>query len=110
MIKSWKARRTARREGRQAVVLGYLLQYGEQTGTQLQQRTGMRFVPLFTALQELEAQGRVTSRWQGGPYPRPRLYRAAFRRSHTVLVTCKQHPDQHELAEDCDSAYVAAIR
>lgn len=80
MIKYLMARRRTRREARQAVVLGQLLLHGEQTVNAIQRRTlGMSLVQVFNALQELETQGRVASRWAIGPYPRRRVYRIADR-------------------------------
>jgi DNA-binding transcriptional ArsR family regulator len=67
-----------RRQQAQLIVIGALLGQGELTTTQLTQRTGLTIGRLHVALAALEGAGRVTSRWQNGPYPRRRLYRYAF--------------------------------
>jgi hypothetical protein len=67
-----------RRQQAQLIVIGALIGQGELTTTQLTQRTGLSLFRLHVALAGLEGAGRVTSRWQDGPYPRRRLYRYAF--------------------------------
>jgi DNA-binding PadR family transcriptional regulator len=70
-----------RRERREAMVLGTLVAYGELSGFQLHDRSGVPIHVLYPTLDRLEREGRVTSRWgeatpeRGGH--RPRLYSLA---------------------------------
>lgn len=67
-----------RRQQAQLIVIGALFGQGELTTYQVMERTGLSPGRLIVALAALEGAGRVSSRWQDGPYPRRRLYRYAF--------------------------------
>jgi DNA-binding IclR family transcriptional regulator len=76
-----------RRHQAQLMVIGAILGQGEVTTTQVAERTGLNPARAWLALAALEEAGRVSSRWQDGPYPRRRLYRYAFAKGGIVRAT-----------------------
>jgi hypothetical protein len=73
----WRARRKVRLARHEALIAGVLLYTPDLSGWPLMQRTGLNAAQLYTALQRMELDGRVESRWADGPFPRRRLYRLA---------------------------------
>lgn len=73
-----------RRHQAQLMVFAALLRQGEVTTTQVAECTQLSPNRAWFALQALEGAGRVTSRWQDGPYPRRRLYRLAYAKGGIV--------------------------
>lgn len=73
-----------RRHQARLIVIGALLGQGELTATQVAERTELSIARAHLALAALETAGRVSSRWQDGPYPRRRLYRYAFAKGGIV--------------------------
>ena len=73
----WRARRARRRWIEEALVAAALRERPDLSGWPLMERTGLRGAGIYAVLARMESDGRVTSRWADGPYPRRRLYRLA---------------------------------
>lgn len=69
--------RARRRAARTEAVLAFIAAHPDSGGYEIHKESGVSVGWMYTVLDELVRDGRVTAHWDDGPQPRRRLYRAA---------------------------------